>query len=72
LFDSLPSFCIDFKPPQWEVYIPTWFPVLIFALLTIAIRPAPRFKFSLRDLLTLTTVAALVIGPLAFWLRSIG
>jgi hypothetical protein len=52
--------------------IPYWFPTLTSVLLAIVIRPAPRFKFSLRDLLTLMTVAALTVGPLAFWLRSIG
>jgi hypothetical protein len=42
------------------------------ALLAIVIRPKSRFKFGLRDLFALTTVAALLIGPPAFWLRSIG
>jgi hypothetical protein len=55
----------------WLVVFPHWFVILLAALLAISTRPAPRFKFSLRDLLTLTTVAALTIGPLAFWLRSI-
>jgi hypothetical protein len=45
--------------------------VFSFTLVAIAIRPRPRFNFSLRDLFTLSTVAALMIGPLAFWLRSI-
>lgn len=54
-----------------DLQTPLWFPTLVTALLALAIRPAPRFKFNLRDLFTLTTVAALTIGPLAFWLRSI-
>jgi hypothetical protein len=54
-----------------EVIFPNWLPLLTTALLAIAIRPKPRWRFGLRDLFTLTTVAALVIGPLAFWLRSI-
>lgn len=52
--------------------LPIWFIASLTVILTIAIRPKPRFKFGLRDLFTLTTVAALTIGPLAFWLRSIG
>lgn len=57
---------------QTSIRVPYLSLVLTTALLGIAIRPKPRFKFGLRDLLTLTTVAALAIGPLAFWLRSIG
>jgi hypothetical protein len=72
-----PSWNPQSYPWSWHVYnIPTGtvrivrFPhyivVFVAFLLAIAIRPKPRFKFSFRDLLTLTTVAAL-----AFWLRSI-
>jgi hypothetical protein len=55
-----------------RVRIPIWCFILFTLLLAIAIRPQPRWRFGLRDLFTLTTVAALVIGPLAFWLRGIG
>jgi hypothetical protein len=55
---------------QW--LLPIWSLVLTTALLAIAIRPKPRSRFGLRDLFTLTTVAAVVMGPLAFWLRAIG
>lgn len=72
LLFNLPNFSFDLGPQQWYVIIPHWFPVAALAVIAIAIRPAPRFKFNLRDLFTLTTVAALVIGPFAFWLRSIG
>jgi hypothetical protein len=73
---SLPSLSFGFRAQFGEyrytlLQLPIWSIVLIATLLAIAIRPKPRFKFSLVDLLTLTTVAALTIGPLAFWLRSI-
>lgn len=58
---------------MWPVVVfPTWTAIVLFGALALSIRPAPRLKFSLRDLLTLTTVAAVIIGPLAFWLRAIG
>lgn len=62
---------IDAESNYTRIQLPNWFLVLITLLLAIAIRPKPRFKFSLGDLFTLTTVAALTIGPLAYWLRGI-
>jgi hypothetical protein len=51
--------------------LPIWMPTVVCGLLAVLTRSKPRWRFGLRDLFALTTVAALVIGPLAFWLRTI-
>jgi hypothetical protein len=50
---------------------PIWMPTVVCGLLTVLSRSKPHWQFGLRDLLAVTTAAALIIGPLAFWLRAI-
>lgn len=54
---------------QWV--FPLWLPVVGLGLVATALRPKPRWRFGLRDLLALTTIAAVIVGPMAYWLRSI-
>jgi hypothetical protein len=49
----------------WTVYAPLWFVALVFALLAFALKPKPRLKFSLADLLVLMTYSAVLIAGVA-------
>jgi hypothetical protein len=48
-----------------SVYLPHWFVALVFALLAFALKPKPRLKFSLADLLVLMTFSAALIAGVA-------
>jgi hypothetical protein len=48
--------------PCTEFGVPHWFLVVVTGALAVLLKPKPRLKFSLRELLTLTTVAAIVLG----------
>lgn len=50
-------------------WLPCWFGVLLLGTCATAIRPKPRWQFSLMDLITLTTVAAVTVGTLMSLLR---
>jgi hypothetical protein len=50
---------------------PILMPTVVCGFLAVLIRSKLRWQFGLRDLFAVTTVAALIIGPLAFWLRTI-
>ncbi len=56
---------------HFQFLLPLWLLVVAFGLAAAVLRPKPRWRFGLRDLFTLTTTAGVVVGPLAFWLRSI-
>src|SRR5262249_24978567 len=62
--DVRPSFQrVTVKGPGLDAFVlPHWFFVLIAALSAIAWRPSPRFRFSIRELLVLTTLSAVVLG----------
>ena len=49
-------------PDVWVVKAPHWFLVLVTGALAVLLKPKPRLKFSLLELLTLTTVGAVVLG----------
>lgn len=55
----------------WQIIVPHWPLFLSTLLLAIAIRPKPRWRFGLRDSFVFITSAAAIIGPLAYWLRSV-
>jgi hypothetical protein len=57
----------DFRrdPHATTVYAPHWFFALAFALLSFALKPKPRLKFSLADLLVLMTFSAVLIAGVA-------
>ena len=62
---SLPRTLLGFGYSQWssqswDVLVPHWFPVLLFAALSAA--PWLRCRFSLRTLLIATTLVAVVLG----------
>lgn len=44
--------------------VPNWLITVAAGVLTILLKPKPRFKFSVRELLVLTTFAAVVMGAL--------
>jgi hypothetical protein len=47
------------------VFIPLWFVALVFAALALALKPKPRLRFSLSDLLVLMTFSAVLIAGAA-------
>jgi len=54
------------KYPMWtRVTVPHWFVALVFALLAFALKPKPRLKFSLADLLILMTFSTVLIAGVA-------
>jgi hypothetical protein len=50
---------------------PHWLFLIIAGGLAVALKPAPRRKFSLRDLLVFVTVAAIAIGMITILVRFI-
>jgi hypothetical protein len=48
-----------------ELFAPHWFVALVFALLAFALKPKPRLKFSLADLLVVMTFSAVLIAGVA-------
>lgn len=59
-------------PRPWGLALatPHWFPVVALALAAIALAPPPRWRFSLRRLLAVTTIVALALGALAASMSS--
>lgn len=45
-----------------SIAFPHWFPTLLAGAAVIALRPAPRWKFRLRDLMILTTIVGVMVG----------
>jgi hypothetical protein len=50
---------------EWRVAAPYWFLFLVFATLAFALKPKPRLKISLADLLLLMTFFAVLIAGVA-------
>jgi hypothetical protein len=49
----------------WVYFVPHWFIALVFALLAFALKPKPRLRFSLSDLLVLMTLSAVMVAGVA-------
>ena len=50
------------RPDETRAVAPHWFFVLVTGASSLALKPKPRLRFSLQDLLILTTLAAVVLG----------
>jgi hypothetical protein len=62
-----------FDPAVWFKFkVPYWFLVLATVVAGIALKPKPRFRFSLFDCLAATTFAALLAGLVAWLVRLQG
>lgn len=48
-----------------KLSIPHWFLILLTGGFAILLKPKPRLRFSLRELLLLTTITAVVLGAVA-------
>jgi hypothetical protein len=48
----------------WKVTVPHWFIILPAAAASFAVRPAPRLKFTTRELLITVTIAAVELGTI--------
>jgi hypothetical protein len=69
-----PNETLGFWRGKWaRVYtierMPDWFFTVATAVLAIAMKPSPRYRFSLFDVLALTTFAALLAGLVAWLVR---
>lgn len=51
----------------WVVFIPYWFPTLVFG--TFAAVPWIRCRYSVRTLLIATTLVAVALGAIAYFMR---
>jgi hypothetical protein len=71
LFETPPTFrWAPFPMGSGHVFsLPHWFFAVIAGLSSIAWRPPPRFRFSIRELLILTTLTAVVLGTVAAFSR---
>ena len=45
--------------------VPHWFLVIVSGCLAVVLKPKPRLRFSLRDLLVAMTMVAVVVAALA-------
>jgi hypothetical protein len=66
LTDEQWSLVESLLPPEAEGLCgPHWFVALVLPLLPVALKPNPRLKFSLADLLVLMTFSAVLIAGVA-------
>jgi hypothetical protein len=49
---------------RWTLAFPHWFAVVVTGVLTIALRPRPRWRFTLRDIFVATTLFAIILGTI--------
>jgi hypothetical protein len=49
----------------WVLFAPHWFVAIVFAALAFVLKPKPRLRFSLSDLLILMTFAAVLVAGVA-------
>jgi hypothetical protein len=59
-----PTFAFGWKD-DWGFQFPHWIPIAITTIFAIALKPKPRLKFSLADLLVLMTFPAVLIAGVA-------
>ena len=70
-FDQLQGskpFLFFYEPGVWVINVPHWLLVLIMTGLAVA--PWIRWRFSLRLLLLITTLMAVVLATAVFWSKS--
>jgi len=60
--DETSRFRARLDSQQWLLFAPHWALLLTTASAAVLIKPAPRWRFSLRDLFVFSTLAALVLG----------
>lgn len=63
-FPAYYQFSIHSSPGLFSVTAPHWFLVVVTGMLAVLSKPKPRFKFSLRDILIVVTLVAVVLGAL--------
>jgi hypothetical protein len=59
------GFARHIRPRAWSFAVPYWFLTLAFFTLAVLLTPPPRWRFSLRRLLAVITLAAVVLGIMA-------
>jgi hypothetical protein len=64
------GFATELNHGEWRGTVPHWFPLLVLACLGVVLKPRPRLKIGIRDLLILTTVVAIGIALLMAWMRN--
>ena len=57
-----PSFYFDAQTNYWKVVVPLWFILFAFAATTIVLKPPPRYRYSLKEILIVMTIAVVVLG----------
>jgi len=62
LTPSYHRFRVRSSPGLFGVTAPHWFLVVVTGMLAVLSKPKPRLKFSLRELLTVLTLVAVVLG----------
>jgi hypothetical protein len=69
-FDSnlVAGFGVRLAPNTWSIAVPHWFAVVLFA--TLATLPWIRWRFTIRTLLIVTTLVAVVLGLIVWSLRA--
>ena len=63
------GFHADSRPPVRSIAAPHWFLVAVTGAIAILLKPKPRMKFTVKDLLQLTVVVAIVFCVVAIFLR---
>jgi hypothetical protein len=66
-YNTYKRFSISRTSSSTTISFPNWFPTLISLVLTVA--PWLRYRFSLRTLLIVTTLVAVVLGLIVYTLR---
>ncbi|MCA9229452.1 MAG: hypothetical protein KDA57_02275 [Planctomycetales bacterium] len=73
-FSHLPNmfgFHVTHLNNGWAMSVPHWFLVLLTGATAITFKPKPRLKFSLREIMLLTTITAGVVGAVTILFRSL-
>jgi hypothetical protein len=59
---SFLGFSISWRENEAPIEMPFWFPLVVCALLVCGLKPKPRLRFSLRDLLVAVTLTAVILS----------
>lgn len=63
------NFSGRFDRLEWSGNSPHWFLLVGFAILAYLLKPIPKLRFGIRDILILTTIVAIVLSGLIPWMR---